>query len=84
MRLYCANNNTIYRSVTDAARDLNVDRTSIHKCLNGDRKSAGGYVFVKITNADPEAVHSVRSWMLYSAYNIVLDCEDAPRLYERG
>lgn len=84
MRLYCANNNTIYKSVTAAANDLNIDRTSIHKQLRGERSNVGGYVFAKLNDISPEAVKDARRWLLYSAFKIILEVDDAPIIYEKG
>lgn len=84
MRLYCANNNTIYKSVTAAANDLNIDRTSIHKQLRGERSNVGGYVFAKLNDISPEAVKAARRWLLYSAFKIILEVDDAPIMYEKG
>ena len=84
MRLYCANNNTIYKSVTAAANDLNIDRTSIHKQLKGDRTNVGGYVFAKLDDISPEAVRDARRWLLYSTFKIILDVDDEPIMHDRG
>lgn len=84
MRLYCANNNTIYHSVLEAARALNIDRSAIHRHLKGERSMAGNYVFAKLDDISPEKVKVARAWLLYSAFNIILDCEDEPIIYKRG
>lgn len=84
MRLYCANNNTVYRSVADAARDLNIDRTTIHRYLQGSRSTACNYVFAKLDDLSPDKVKAARAWLLYSAFKIELDCDDAPIIHERG
>lgn len=84
MRLYCANNNTVYPSVLEAARDLHIDRTSIHRHLQGNRSTAANYVFTKLDDLSPEKVKAARAWLLYSAFKIVLDCDDAPIIHERG
>lgn len=34
-----------FDSVSDAERELNIDRSSIAKCARGERKSAGGYIW---------------------------------------
>jgi hypothetical protein len=34
---------TIYKSVSDAARDINRTRSSIHRCCTGKGKTGGGY-----------------------------------------
>lgn len=83
MNIYCANNNTVYQSVPEAAKDLGIDRTAVHRQLTGERKSVGGYIFAKIDDISPAAVRAARAWLLYSAYKIVLDCEDAPIMHER-
>lgn len=84
MRLYCANNNTIYRSVAEAAQDLNIDRSTIHRHLQGSRQTAANYVFAKLDDLSPDKVKAARAWLLYSAFKIVLDCDDVPIIHERG
>jgi hypothetical protein len=34
---------TIYKSVTDAAKENNVNRSSVHRCCTGKAKTGGGY-----------------------------------------
>ena len=43
--VYCITNNTIYKSSCEAARQLNLNQSSITKCLKGKRKSTKGYQF---------------------------------------
>ena len=43
--VYCITNNTVYASACEAARKLNLNQSSITKCLKGKRKSTGGYQF---------------------------------------
>ena len=43
--VYCITNNTVYKSSHEAARQLNLDQSSITKCLKGKRKSTCGYQF---------------------------------------
>lgn len=81
MRLYCANNNTLYPSVLAASRDLNIDRIAIYKHLHGERNSVGNYVFMKLDDVSPDKVRAARAWLLYNAYKIILDCDDAPIIY---
>lgn len=83
MKLYCANNNTVYGSIADAAKDLNINRSTIHRFLHGERQTAASYVFAELDDLDPDKVKAARAWLLYSVYNIVLDCEDAPIIHER-
>ena len=39
-----------YKSVTDAAKKLGVDRSDIVAVLNSRKQMAGGYLFVKVTD----------------------------------
>lgn len=84
MYLYCANNNTIYPSISAAADDLDIDRTSIHRYFRGERTTAAHYVFIKLDDISPDKVRSTRAWLLYSAFKIILDVTDEPIMYERG
>ena len=43
--VYCITNNTVYKSSREAARQLNLNNSSITKCLKGKRKSTKGYQF---------------------------------------
>ena len=43
--VYCITNNTVYKSATEAARQLNLSNSNITKCLKGKRKSTKGYQF---------------------------------------
>ena len=43
--VYCITNNTVYKSAIEASRQLNLDNSSITKCLKGKRKSTKGYQF---------------------------------------
>ena len=82
--VYCANNNTLYEQAKDACNDLGLDPASVSRCLAGQRKSVGSYVLARVTRTDAESIKAVRAWLLYSAYNIVLDCLDEPLIYKRG
>ena len=42
-RVYIAQTDTIYKSVSEAAKALNVNAANLAKTLTGQRKSAGGY-----------------------------------------
>ncbi|MBR5015004.1 MAG: hypothetical protein IKY16_10445 [Bacteroidales bacterium] len=74
MKVYCANNNTIYNSPKDCAEDLKLDLSAVSRALSGARKRAGVYILSYIDNndTDPEAVAALRRWMLYSSYSIVI------------
>lgn len=39
----CMDLNTVYNSISEAAKTVGVCMTSIWKCCNGERKTAGGY-----------------------------------------
>lgn len=42
-KVICVETNVIYESIVSAYTSLNIHRTSISECLNGRRKTAGGY-----------------------------------------
>ena len=85
MKLYCANNNTIYPTIAAAADDLDIDRTTIHRFLRGERSTAAHYVFIKLDDDEPspDRVKELRAWLLYSAFKIVLDVSDEPIEYKK-
>lgn len=84
MPIYCANNNTVYMSIGAAARDLHIDRTAISKQLSGERHTAANHVFAKLDDLRPEKVKVARAWLLYTAFKIILDCSDEPKIYDEG
>lgn len=49
VKVYCITNNTMYESVSEAARELKVYTSNISLCLSGKRNHTGGYRFI---NAD--------------------------------
>lgn len=46
--IYCINSDTVYESITAAAAAAGVDKSAMSKHVNGKRKTANGYVYVKI------------------------------------
>lgn len=81
--IYCANNNTLYSQAADASRDLGIDETALSRHLSGQRKTAGGYVFSRVVSKDRD-FKSIRAWLLYSAFKIILDCDDEPIIFQGG
>ena len=43
--IYCIENDTTYKSIADASRDLNVNKGNINRTLHGVVTHAGGYHF---------------------------------------
>jgi len=43
--IYCITNDTAYKSISSAARELGLDFRLIHKVLKGERNQTGGYAF---------------------------------------
>ena len=43
--IYCITNNTVYKSAHEAARQLNLNQSSVSKCCKCKRKSTKGYQF---------------------------------------
>lgn len=48
VKVLCHQNNKIYSSCNEAAKDLKVYQSSIGQCINGKRNHTGGYTFEKI------------------------------------
>ena len=82
--IYCANNNTLYMQAKDACDDLGISESYMSKHLSGQRKTARSYVLTEVSDTSSEAIQSVRAWLLYSVYKIVLNVSDVPVLYMRG
>ena len=80
--IYCANNNTLYKSARDVCEDLELDRGTVSNCLAGRRKSASGYLLTNLDDLSEDGIRAARAWLLYSAYKIVLDVAPGARLYE--
>lgn len=74
MKVYCANNNTIYNSPKDCAEDLKLDLSAVSRALSGERKRAGVYLlsYVDSSDSNSESIAALRRWMLYSSYSIVI------------
>ena len=70
--IYCANNNTKYKSATDAANALNVAKDLVSKAANGSILHAKYYVFRYINEDDPKFLDlpALRRQMLYDAFKI--------------
>lgn len=81
--IYCANNNTLYAQAVEASRDLGIDPTALSRHLSGQRKTVGGYVFSTVDSKAAD-FRSIRAWLLYNAFKIILDCDDNPVIYEGG
>jgi len=49
---YDLNNNFIkfFNSISEASRELNINRSSIHKCINNEWKTTHKFIFKKLTN----------------------------------
>ena len=50
----CLNNNTVYKSVSEAARQLSVGISNLCNVLKGKRRSVGGYKFVYVEGVNHE------------------------------
>lgn len=48
LSIYCVENDTVYQSVSDAARHLKLHRENISKVIKGIYKKTGGYSFKQI------------------------------------
>lgn len=72
-RIYCANNNTVYKSAAEASRELNVSRDLISKAASGVIAHAKYFVFQYIEDEDPELdPEAIRRRLLYNAFKIKL------------
>lgn len=70
--IYCANNNRLYPRAADVCKDLNLDKGLVSRVLAGKQVKAGVYLIEEVTDTSPEALETVRRWMLYNVYKIVL------------
>ena len=86
MQLYCANNNTIYSSVSAAAKHLNIDRTTIYYFLQGKRATAANYIFRDITDQElsDNEISELRRELLYSVFHIAPNFSAKPIIFEGG
>ena len=50
--IYCITNNTVYKSATEAAKQLNLDQATITKCCKNKRSHTGGFKFEYYTEGD--------------------------------
>lgn len=82
--IYCANNNTLYRSAADVCADLGLDKASVSRVLSGQRKTVGSYVLTELDDLSENGISAARAWLLYSVYKIVLDVAPGAHIYERG
>lgn len=73
MKVYCANNNTLYDTPGACAKALDVDPAVVSRALQGKRPRAGVYLitYVDSEQCKQEALDKLRAWMLYSVYKIV-------------
>jgi hypothetical protein len=47
-KIYCVELDKIYLGIRPAAKELGLRNSSIHRVLEGQRKTTGGYTFVRI------------------------------------
>ena len=70
-RILCINDGLIFNSLSEAAEYYNIDQTSITRQLQGQRKTAGGYHFIRIDNLRyEEDINKLREDALKKIYNI--------------
>lgn len=61
----------IYTSCLEASRELKCQETNIIKCLNGKRKSCGGYQFIKYIDNYPLKINAYKTNELKAKYKKV-------------
>lgn len=66
--VYCANNNKTYASASEAARELDLERSPVCKAAKGEITHAKYYVFRYIDS--DEDLKALRKQMLYNAFKI--------------
>lgn len=72
-KVYCANTNEVFDTPKAAAESLDIDLSLVSRALNGKRPRAGVYLLCYIDNPTPEELKTLRRWLLYSVYKIVLE-----------
>ena len=45
----CIETDKTYQKLKEASQELNITTQAISMCLNGKRKKAGGYTFIRVT-----------------------------------
>lgn len=72
-RIYCANNDKVYKSAAEASRELNVSRDLISKAASGAIAHAKYFVFQYIEDEDAVLDPAdTRRRLLYNAFKIKL------------
>lgn len=70
-KVICINDGRIYDSITKAAENYNLSRSTISRQLIGERTSAGGRYFMYIDdNITDSQLQEIRKKMLEKIYNI--------------
>lgn len=70
-KLICINNGVVYQSASAACKALGLHKTQISHHLAGDRPTAGGYVFVRLTGNETKAeLEEIITSYVKSHYNL--------------
>lgn len=68
-----------YKSITEASRQTNTDKSGIHACLNGTQATAGGYIWSKDRSIHPTNVNIKQKVVnVYSLNKDYLEQFDSP------
>lgn len=71
IKILCINDGNCYSSIASASKHYKVASSSICKQMKGERTTAGGYHFVKITsNLSEDDLKKLREKALEQYYNI--------------
>ena len=70
-RILCINDGLIFNSLSEASEHYNIDQASITRQLQGQRKTAGGYHFIRLESlTNEESIDKLREDALKQIYNI--------------
>ena len=70
-RVICINDGRVYDSITKAAENYNLSRSTISRQLAGERTSAGGRYFMYVDDdITSSQLQEIRKQMLGKIYNI--------------
>lgn len=71
VKIFCINDNTCYSSIASATKHYNIASSSISKQINGERLTAGGLHFVRITSdTSDDQLQEIKKEVLKKIYNI--------------
>lgn len=70
-RILCVNDGNVFNSLLEASAYYNISQASMSRQIKGERKTVGGYHFVKIDiDLSDEDISKLREDALKKIYNI--------------